>query len=442
MPYSNEIASGDSLIWLANSQTLKEFKGTILIKEENTPVEPPVLNVSRSTWWPRRVIAIDGSNIIHRVNNGFPGAEAGLLMTSVVAIKLNQLEDLVVSTIPRPSFFRDIESVHTLEAAMPGIGVVRKDVNGDTPIDFFRQKTYDILTNAIASNHETLLETMRYICEAVDFQTTIDCPAVDCYEKYKREMDEYTCHCKRQEKMFETDMLRLHEYFDGVRTGGEALGRLRSVMEILVLLNILRFFIKYSPAYLDTCAFVLDGPLAIFGTPASILRPIREELNRLNKEARRINGKDIVVFGIEKTGQFKEHWEQLDWKDGVGPGSRFADQTVIALDDEYIKNNIVPADKKGKPFGEDTHFGRIVLYKTNKGEHVVIHTAMLNEFAKNFRNNSPECYPRLNDILSVMDQLATHIYDGGFMPLVRAHAHAAIPLKRGTDIIKSLLDDE
>ena len=264
MPYSNEIASGDSLIWLANSQILKEFKGTILIKEENTPVEPPILNVSRSTGWPRRVIAIDGSNIIHRVNNGFPGAEAGLLMTSVVAIKLNQLEDLVVSTIPRPSFFRDIESVHTLEAAMPGIGVVRKDVTDDTPIDFFRQKTYDILTNAIASNHETLLETMRYMCEAVDFQTTIDCPAVDCDEKYKREMDEYTCHCERQEKMFETDMLRLHEYFDGVRTGGEALGRLRSVMEILILLNILRFFIKYSPTYLDTCAFVLDGPLAIF----------------------------------------------------------------------------------------------------------------------------------------------------------------------------------
>lgn len=141
MPYSNEIASGDSLIWLANSQTLKEFKGTILVKEGNAPVEPPILNVSRSTWWPRRVIAIDGSNIIHRVNNGFPGAEAGLLMTSVVAIKLNQLEDLVVSTIPRPSFFRDIESAHTLEAAMPGIGVVRKDVNDDTPIDFFRQKT-------------------------------------------------------------------------------------------------------------------------------------------------------------------------------------------------------------------------------------------------------------------------------------------------------------
>ena len=441
MPYENERASGDSLIWLENSQALKEFEGAILVKEGDAPVKPPTLQVHRRNWYPRRVIAIDGSNLIHRVNNGFPGAEAGLLMTSVVAIKLDQLKNLDTGAIPHPSFFRDIEKAHTLEAAMPGIGVVRRDVQDDTPINFFRQKTYDTISNAIAENHETLLETLRYICRAAGFRTNIDCPAIDCDRRYEHKEGEYPCPCHRHEMMFETDILRLHEYFDGVRTGGEALGRLRSVLEILILLNILRFFVNKSPDYLDTCAFVLDGPLAIFGTPASILRPIREELKRLNEKARKANGTDIVMFGIEKTGRFKEHFEQLDWQDGVGPGTRFPEQTVIALDDEYIKNNIVPSDKKGKPFGEDTHFGRAILYKTNKGEHVVIQTAMLNQISEDFRNNSPECYPRLGDVLDVVDQLATHIYDGGFMPLVRAHAHAAIPLKRGTDIIKSLLED-
>ncbi len=442
MPYENERASGDSLIWLENSQALKEFEGTILVKAEDTPVEPPILQVPRRNWYPRRVIAIDGSNLMHRVKNGFPGAAAGLLMTSVVAIKLDQLKSLDANTIPRPSFFRDIEKAHTLEAAMPGIGVFRKGVVDDTPINYFRHETYDTLANAaIADNHETLLETMRAICKNVDFQSRIDCPAVGCKKKYERKEAEYTCHCEQREKMFETDILRLHEYFDGVSTGGEALGRLCSVLEILILLNILRFFVKKYPKYLEDCAFVLDGPLAIFGTPASILRPIREELKKLNREARKANGTDIVVFGVEKTGRFKEHWIQLDWQDGVGPGARFPDQTVIALDDEYIKNNIVPSDKKGKPFGEDTHFGRAILYKTNKGKHIVIHVAMLNELAGDFSNNSLECYPRLNDILDVTDQLATYMYEGGFMPLVRAHAHAAIPLKRGTDIIKSLLED-
>ena len=440
MPYKNERSSGDSLIWLENSRALHEFEGTILVKDDAAPIYPPVLQVPRRSWYPRRVIAIDGSNLIHRVNNGFPGAEAGLLMASVVAIKLDKLSDLEVNVIPSPSFFRDLETAHTLEVAMPGIGVVRKNVENDTPIEFFRQKTFDILSNAIAENHETLLETMRAICG--NLRSRSSCPVVDCDEKYVRAEGEYTCRCERREKLFETDALRLHEYFDGIRTAGEALGRLRSVLEILILFNTLRFFVNKSPNYLEGCAFVLDGPLAIFGTPATILRPIREELIRLNKETRKITGKDIVVFGIEKTGRFMEHWEQLDWHGKVGSGSRFSDQTVLALDDEYIHKHIVPADKKGKCFGADTHFGRTILYKTNKGEHIVIHTAMLNQAASDFTNNAPDCYPRLGDILDIMDQLATHIYQGGFLPLLRAHAHAAIPLKRGTDIIKSLLEDE
>ena len=441
MPYENERATGDSLIWLENSLALKEFEGTILSKARYAPMEPPIIQVNRRNWYPRRVIAIDGSNLMHPVNNGFPGAEAGLLVTSVVAIKLDLLNELDPDAIPRPSFFRDMEKVNTLEAVMPGIGVIRKDIEDDTPIDFFRQKTYDTLSSSIAEGHETLLETLRAAYSGIDFRPRLRCPAVDCEKRYRLKAGEYVCHCSRQEKMYETDVLRLHEYFDGVRTAGEALGRLRSVIEILMLINILRLFIQKSPAYLDSCAFVLDGPLAMFGAPASILRPIRSELRRLNGEARSLNGSDIVMFGIEKSGQFREHWNQLDFKDGHGPGMRFPEQTVIALNDDYIKSNIVPASVRGKAFGQDTHFGRTILYKTNKGEHIVVQSAILNDQAADFRNNSPECYPRLNDILDVMDQLGTYIYEGGFLPLIRAHAHAAIPLTRGVDIIKSLMED-
>ena len=97
--------------------------------------------------------------------------------------------------------------------------------------------------------------------------------------------------------------------------------------------------------------------------------------------------------------------------------------------------------KTDKPFGTDTHFGRAVLYKTKKGEHVVLNIAMLNKTSENFRDTALECYPRLADILDVMDQLATYLYRDGFLPLIRAHANAAIPLRRGSDIIESLLEN-
>ena len=340
MAYEGEIASGESLIWLENSKALREFNGVIRRRDESPPTPPPTLDVLRNDWWPKRVFSIDGSNIVHRVNNGFPGAEAGLLMISVVGVKLDKLRDIPVGQIPRPSVFHSMESVATAEAALPGIGVVRRDVEKDEPVDFFRESVFDTISDSIAGNRETLLETLREITSG--HEPKFKCPAQGCSENFMRGRGKYTCHCERKAPLFETDMLRLHEYFDGVRTSGEAHGRLRSTLEILVLLNILRYFAKRRPMSFADCAFVLDGPLAVFGTPASILRPIRAEFLRLNAIARKETGNDIAVFGIEKTGAFFDHWEQIDWNETKGPRTQYTNGAVVPLGDEYIRTNIKP----------------------------------------------------------------------------------------------------
>ena len=438
MPYENEIASGDSLIWLENSQALHEFEGTIQIQKTGAEFPPPLIEVPRRGWWPKRVFAIDGSNLTHIVKRGFPGAEAGLVIISVVLIKLDMLRSISPGAIPRPSIFHDMEKARTVQAVLPGVNVIHRD--GTPPKDFFRQCVYETLKGKIDASHESLLETLRAISGGL--ASKFDCPADGCEEKYVRQTGAYSCNCARREKMFETDILRLHEYFkEDVGGGGDAHGRLRNALEALVLLNILRFFAEREPAYLADCAFVLDGPLAVDGVVASLTRPIRAEFQRLNDKAKTVNGEDIVVFGIEKTGRAAEHWERVDWSDETGPRSRLSPGTVAALNNNYIRRNIKAAGPTSKPHGDDTHYGRYVLYKTLKGEHVVLNTAMLNKASQDFDQNDIKCYPRLGDILDVMDQLATHLYRDGFMPLTRAHAHAAIPLKRGADIIKSLLED-
>ena len=442
MPYEGEVASGESLIWLENSEALREFKGIIRQRDDGEQISPPPIlspPPSRRDWWPRRVIAVDGSHLVQRVNNGFPGAEAGLLMISVVLIKLGMLRDIAPGTIPGPSVFRNMENACTVEAALPGMGVVEQGVRDDTPKDFFRRKVFETLSfGKIDKNHESLLETLR----AVKGEPK-KCPADDCEKPFVYKEGVYECDCGRRERMYETDVLRTHEYFNDVESSGEAHGRLRDALEALTLLNILRYFAKNQPAYLADCAFVLDGPLAMFGSLASTLPSVRKEYLRLNEIAKNANdGKDIVVFGIEKTGRFCQHWEEIDWSDEKGPRIRFPNGTVVALDNDYICRNIAISRVAGKHYGDETYYGRKVLYKTGKGEHVVLNTAMLNKASGDFDRNDMACYPRLGDILDVMDQLATHLYRDGFMPLTRAHAHAAIPLKRGADIIKSLLEDD
>jgi hypothetical protein len=87
MPFDKEIATGESLIALQKSAALREFEGVIAVRENEVPSDPPpIVKVERTDWIPSRVVAIDGSSITHKVRNGFPGAEASLVMLSVVFI--------------------------------------------------------------------------------------------------------------------------------------------------------------------------------------------------------------------------------------------------------------------------------------------------------------------------------------------------------------------
>ena len=92
MPFEGERATGESLIRLRNSKAIDEFNGVILHAYSQEPIEPPIIDPLRRNWRPRRVIAIDGSNLMHPVKNGLPAAEAGLLTASVVAIDLEKLQ--------------------------------------------------------------------------------------------------------------------------------------------------------------------------------------------------------------------------------------------------------------------------------------------------------------------------------------------------------------
>src|SRR5581483_7126499 len=260
-----------------------------------------------------------------------------------------------------------------------------------------------------------------------------------CNQNYRSGNREYSCSCERNERLFEADAFRFHERFNELGSNGEVHGEVRHVLEVLSLVNILRFFERDDRIhYLRDCAFILDGPLAVFGQPAWIAPYVRRELMRISAKARQKNGTDLLCFGIEKTGQYVAHFSDIDWTDENGPRSKFPPGTVIAPDARYINRNIVFRPEDAKPSGIDTYFGRKVFYKTKNSAHAVLNTSIVNADGEDFHNITPAAFPRLGEALNILDHLSTYLYQDGFMPLVRAHAHAAIPLKRGTEILTNL----
>jgi hypothetical protein len=441
MPFENEVATGESLISLEKSAALREFEGTIAVRADAVGRDPaPLVAVPRTDWLPRRVIAIDGSSITQRVQNGFPGAECSLVMLSVVFIDISKLARIEPNVIPSPRIFNEMDRAHTLDAVLPGSNVVRRGDPADSPRRYFRSTVFDALGGRLDEHHETLMETVRKI--APGRNADIECPVDDCHRRYTGGRDAHPCGCHRGETLFETDTLRFHERFNDVGPNGEVHGEVRHVLEVLALVNILRFFEAPERIhFLKDCVFVLDGPLAVFGQPAWLAPHIRAEIIRISASVRAATGGDLLVIGIEKTGQYVTHFEDLDWTDAGGPRSRFEPGATLIPDARYVNRNIVFRPEASKPSGVDTYFGRKVFYKTRNSAHAALNVAMTNAAATDFMDTSMAAFPRLGDALNVLDHLSTYLYQDGFMPLVRAHAHAAIPLRRGTDIINGLFGE-
>lgn len=219
-------------------------------------------------------------------------------------------------------------------------------------------------------------------------------------------------------------------------TNGELYGQIMSMFEKLWLIHILRSFEKKNwIGLLDRIAFVLDGPLACFSTWSWMNKSIITELVRINNIQKEQTGKDLLILGIEKSGTFFDHFEQID-QNINGVSDRFPSQSALLLYDDYIKQNIIFSESE-KLYGQDTYFGRKFFYKTKTGYRIVPVLAFLNE-TPNLNSSAINEFPRLADVLSVLDTLVSSRYPNSLSPLVSAHAEASIPLNLGKRIFDEI----
>lgn len=359
MPYRNEFARGDSLSRLAESRSVKEFQGAIRYREEPVSHEPPgSLDPTRGVDRIKRVIAIDGSTVTHRVENGYPGAEAALLNLAAIVIKLEAIRDIARDYIPSPREMRDLEQCETLSAVFPGRNIVRKDRPEDSPKQFFRATLCKELEARLDPDHESLLETLRIITKGRENKVRCpidECPRGEFNEWVEPKPGRVVCNCELGKDIYETDSLRTHERFEEFGSSAQAYTAVQQVVEHLILVNILRYFEQTDSlgVFRDT-AFIVDGPLAIFGMPAWLKDYIESEIARIHGKSQERGDPGILLLGIEKSGQFMDHLGELDWMKGEGPRQRLPNGTVLVPDIDYIHTHIVLRPLNAKPYGMDT----------------------------------------------------------------------------------------
>jgi len=445
MPFEGEFASYEPLRRLRSSEKVQALESRFKIRqreEETTDFEGSITkksDLSESSIQPDLVLAIDGSNLTAKAENGFPGAEFGYITIASVLIDLKRISELEKVEFVAPQQFRETEKASTIESVFPGCNVIL-DNEKNAKSSLRRTLFEELKSNTIFSECETLLDTYEYLFkikrEHFKEKNLPNSPIDEVDGEMTYDYGEYVClHSK--EPLFSTDALRLHELMNPGGSNGELFGQIMSTLEKLWLVHILRSF--EQKGWLSTLrrvAFIMDGPLAVFSTSSWLTKVISYEIKRINELQKQINSQDLLIIGIEKSGTFFNHFIDIDTtKDGAT--DKFPKQSALLLDDSYIKRNIIFSESP-KPYGQDTYFGRKLFYKTASGQKIVPVIACFNDFQQDLSTAYSTQFSRLADVMNLLDKLVSSRYPNSVSPLVSAHAEAAIPLNLGKRIFEDI----
>lgn len=448
MPFENEFAKYEPLKRIVNSKIVKDLLSGMKIREVNESDEKlntiSKSDLKPSDWIPDWVISIDGSYQPTPVQNGFPTAEIGYITGASVITNLKKISEAANDDFIDPKKMREAEEAGSLDTVVPGTNVILDD--SSTAKESFRTVLFkEFQRFKIFDDGESLLETyeilLKYKIDDKDGSRSPKCPidAEACEKDYEYGFGIYKCKCGKYD-LFSTDALRLHELMNPTGSNGELYGQVTQAIEKLVLINILRYFENRNMlSLLKRIVFIMDGPLAVFSTASWLAKPITRELNRINEKAKKIRADsiDIMVIGIEKSGAFVNHFDEVDINKDGSP-ARFQPQSLFLLSDDYIKNNIVFSSSQNKTYGQDTYYGRKFFYKNSSSYKLVGTVAFFNDYQKDIKTANPDQFPRIADVMTVLDQLSSSMYKNSISPLINAHAEASIPLNLGKKILETL----
>lgn len=439
MPYEGEFASYRSINRITQSDRVQQ-----LLKRSRVLSQPDAqapLNVQRAPDRPQEtpsfVVAIDGSYAEVPVRNGYPGASVGYVTVASVLLNLLELRRLDEVRPIDPVEFREVEQAATVDAALPGNNVVTRDHRD--PRAAFREAVFDVFHDAQidADDPTTLLDTFEVLLESKPSTNPQRCPYDGCEERFSISVKTNCCSCDKKRRIYPTDALRIHERFQDMGTNGEAFGLVMQVWERVLIVHLLRCFEKRNWLEgLSRLAFFVDGPLAVFGPPAWMSSAISSELKRLNTSVQQATGNDLLLIGVEKSGAFVAHFDDLDQTETAGE-VRFQPRSFFLLTDKYIKERISLSDSE-KRYGLDTYFGRKFFYKSASGARIVASIPFLSEAQDTLDGDDPSLYPRFPFACAILDDLASSRFPNSLSPLISAHSHAAIPLHLGAKVLQEL----
>lgn len=272
MPYEGEFAGYKSIRRLVDADAVQQLLKRAKVAPPDKETGPvPKQAPSSSGELPAFVVGIDGSYNEVPVRNGYPGAHVGYCTVASVLINLKLIDQLDEERPVDPRRFRETEEAATVDAALPGSNVITR--NHSSARDAFREAVFDVLHDKIVDEEDNtrLLDTYEALLALKPQGIGQTCPYDyrGCTQHVLINPGNTNCPCSQSLALYSSDALRIHERFSLDSTNGEAFGLVSQVWEKILVVHLLRCCERQGILeQLGRLAFILDGPLGVFGPPA------------------------------------------------------------------------------------------------------------------------------------------------------------------------------
>ena len=376
-------------------------------------------------------LAIDGSYMVERIRDGLPSVLYGFTQAAAAYVDLTVMEKQRTERFVDPYEIERAVNTALVTLDLPvagaytrqGVGIDgswREAVDG-----LFRAKKIEV--NRLDKSLLDLLFLLHGQPGAPAVTVPVTCPDNNCPTEVAVSANGTPCTACRQQ-LFPTDVLRIHEEVGEEGSNQSALGRLMSVVELLVMVGLATLLWEQSRhTALPATLFIVDGPLAVYGPPAKLRARALEYFQSMGSQA---PGDCPYLCGLEKTGAMVDFARQLARHDIIAPGE-------LLVCDEAILSRVTNATNV-RGYGKETYWGRKFIYRARDGRVVVPTVMPANGAPYDAHGGKPEPkdYPTLPAILDVIDRTGSSMYVDGVIPVAAAHGKAAFPIGVGTDVLR------
>lgn len=384
-------------------------------------------------------MASDASKSDTPISDRLPSTQVGFVKVSQVLIGMEQYGDLIDPNTRFVDPFKVAEMHRNASAitfTLPGSNV--RFQGAKTVRDGFRRAVFKQL-NANRSQGENklvLADTLLTLCDgAVEIEKCPSCSENRLFE-FTHEQRQLACgHCG--EPVFVTDWLRIHEDVSDFGNNTSAITRLMNVVEHLLLITLVDQVFTASPRALATMAFVMDGPLALFGQPAKLHAKIMAYLHKINLRLAELMLDPLLIVGLQKSGEVMDHANLLN---------RFLPSGVVrVIDDPYRYRYIKGSNEQSGNFGSETYYGQDFLFKTEKGRIFTFAVPYPFRDKTNAESSFAERKSEISNygnLVSRACDLIRHfelnLYESAVVPIALAHRHASISIVPGGKVLDIL----